>query len=71
MDCCSVDRGLNRLFGGRLARRWASGFRKRAEPDKRYRALLERLEGEGIDGASVLDIGFGIGELRAAAARRG
>jgi magnesium-protoporphyrin O-methyltransferase len=71
MDCCSVDRGLNRAFGRRLASRWASGFRKRDAPDRRHRAILDRLAAEGIEGASVLDVGFGVGDLHFELLRRG
>ena len=71
MDCCNVQRGLNRMFGGRMARRWASGFRKRGSLPRRQRAIVERLEAEGIAGASVLDIGFGVGDLHFELLRRG
>ena len=66
-----MQRGLNRMFGGRMARRWASGFRKRHAVAGRQRAIVERLEAEGIEGASVLDIGFGVGDLHFELLRRG
>jgi magnesium-protoporphyrin O-methyltransferase len=59
------------MFGGRMARHWARGFRKRRGVPKRQRALIERLEAEGIAGASVLDIGFGVGDLHLELLRRG
>ena len=71
MDCCSVQRGLSRMFDGRMARHWARGFHKRRALPRRQRALIERLAAEGIAGATVLDIGFGVGDLHFELLRRG
>ena len=54
-----------------MARRWARGFRKRRAVTGRQRAIVEPLEAEGIEGASVLDIGFGVGDLHFELLRRG
>ena len=54
-----------------MARRWARGFRKRRAVTRRQRAIVEPLEAEGIEGASVLDIGFGVGDLHFELLRRG
>ena len=49
-------------FGSWSARREASEYREKGLPN-RLRPLLDFLTGRGIEGASVLDIGFGVGAL--------
>ncbi len=59
MDCCSVN-GLPRMFGGSTPRNEADSYRKKGLP-KRSRSILEYLKSRGVEGAAVLDIGFGVG----------
>jgi hypothetical protein len=69
-SCCQ---GIEEVFGERSARHDLRRYRRRG-PSKPTRMLLEALEREGIAGATVLDIGGGVGsiqlELLAAGAER-
>ena len=58
--CCSRD--YNRFFGKRFARSVAKKYRKRGL-DKTSRMMLEFLRERGIEGATVLEIGGGVGEI--------
>lgn len=70
MDCCSAHtRGINRLFGPGLARKEARQYRQKGLP-KRLRPVVAFLERQGIEGASILDIGFGVGALHLELLRR-
>jgi magnesium-protoporphyrin O-methyltransferase len=69
--CCRQD--YDRFFGRRFARSVARKYRKRGL-DKTSRRMVEFLRQRGIEGATVLEIGGGIGEielelLKAGAAR--
>jgi Methyltransferase domain len=68
-SCC---KGVDELFGERTARHDLSRYRRRG-PSKPTRMLLDAIEREGIEGATVLDVGGGVGtiqqELLAAGAR--
>lgn len=73
MNCCSYQRGLNEIFNPRLARMEMKRFRKKGL-DKRDRQFAQAIIQRGVQGASVLEIGGGIGGieielLRAGAAR--
>ena len=69
--CCQAQ---DEVFGERTARHDLRRYRRRG-PSKPTRMLLEALEREGIEGATVLDIGGGVGaiqqELLAAGAAQG
>jgi 2-polyprenyl-3-methyl-5-hydroxy-6-metoxy-1,4-benzoquinol methylase len=70
-SCCSGD--YQRFFGGRFARSSANRYRKRGL-DKTARRMAAFLRDRGVDGASVLEIGGGVGQieielLKAGAAR--
>ena len=69
MDCCSVN-GLPQEFH----RRWALGdlrsYRKRGLP-RRAAKVVGLLTGEGVSGATVLEIGCGIGGLHQALIKAG
>ena len=69
MSCCD-PRGCDRFFGGRFARRMAGRYRKRGL-DPTARQMVEFLEQQGIDGATVLEIGGGVGEIGLELLRRG
>ena len=70
MPSCCDPRGCDRFFGRRFARHVARRYRKRGlnRTSQRIVAFLER---EGIEGASVLEIGGGIGEIHIELLRRG
>ena len=73
MAGCCPSRDYHRLFNRRFARRVANRYRKRGL-DRTARQMVEFLERLGVEGASVLEIGGGVGEvevelLKAGAAR--
>jgi protein-L-isoaspartate O-methyltransferase len=62
MNCCN-PRGCDQFFGRRFARRMARRYRKRGL-DKTARGIVDFLQQRGIEGATVLEIGGGIGEIQ-------
>jgi 2-polyprenyl-3-methyl-5-hydroxy-6-metoxy-1,4-benzoquinol methylase len=69
VSCCD-PRGCDRFFGGRFARRMAGRYRRRGL-DATARKLVAFLERHGIEGATVLEIGGGVGEIHLELLRRG
>jgi 2-polyprenyl-3-methyl-5-hydroxy-6-metoxy-1,4-benzoquinol methylase len=69
MSCCD-PRGCDHFFGARFARRVAGRYRKRGL-DKTARRMVGFLERHGIDGATVLEIGGGVGEIHLELLQRG
>src|SRR3954452_17291103 len=70
MSGCCDPRGCDRMFDGRFARRVARGYRRRGL-DRTARRMVDLLEESGIDGATVLEIGGGVGEIHLELLRRG
>jgi 2-polyprenyl-3-methyl-5-hydroxy-6-metoxy-1,4-benzoquinol methylase len=70
MASCCDPRGCDRLFGRRFARRMARAYRKRGL-DSTAQRMVGFLEREGIAGATVLEIGGGVGEIGLELLRRG
>jgi hypothetical protein len=68
-SCCD-PRGCDGLFGPRFARRAARRYRKRGL-DKTARRMVGFLEQRGVRGASVLEIGGGLGEIQLELLRHG
>jgi len=62
MAGCCPSRDYRRLFNQRFAGRLANRYRKRGL-DRTARKMVEFLHGLGLDEASVLEIGGGVGEL--------
>jgi hypothetical protein len=60
-SCCC--QGVNQMFGERTARHDLRRYRRRG-PSKPTRILLEAIRREGIEDATVLDIGGGIGAVQ-------
>jgi hypothetical protein len=60
-SCCC--QGVDEIFGEKTARHDLRRYRKRG-PSKATRVLLEALAREGLAGATVLDIGGGIGAIQ-------
>jgi len=69
MNCCNA-RGCDQFFSPRFARRMARRYRKRGL-DKTARRMVEFLEQRGIEGATVLEIGGGIGAIQIELLKRG
>jgi SAM-dependent methyltransferase len=73
MPGCCPSRDYHRIFNRRFARRVANRYRRRGL-DRTARRMVEFLGRLGVEGASVLEIGGGVGEvevelLKAGAAR--
>jgi 2-polyprenyl-3-methyl-5-hydroxy-6-metoxy-1,4-benzoquinol methylase len=62
MAGCCPSRDYRRLFNRRFARRLANRYRERGL-DKTARTMVEFLQEVGIEGATVLEVGGGVGEL--------
>ena len=58
--CCQ---GFESMFGDKTARRDLKRYRKKG-PSKPTRRLLDALRREGVEDASVLDIGGGVGAIQ-------
>jgi 2-polyprenyl-3-methyl-5-hydroxy-6-metoxy-1,4-benzoquinol methylase len=67
--CCNA-RGCDEFFSARMATRAAERYRKNGI-DKTAKRMLGFLEERGIEGASVLEIGGGVGELQIELLKRG
>jgi magnesium-protoporphyrin O-methyltransferase len=68
-DCCDRD-AYDDVFGDRFARRVARRYRKRGL-DRTRRRVVDFLSVHGIEEATVLEIGGGIGEVHLELLRRG
>jgi 2-polyprenyl-3-methyl-5-hydroxy-6-metoxy-1,4-benzoquinol methylase len=68
-DCCG-DGGYGETFGSSFSRRLARRYRKRGLTRTAAR-IVEVLESRGIEGASVLEIGGGVGDIQVELLRRG
>lgn len=60
--CCRAPRGYEKLFGERSARRDAKRYRRKGLDDTGER-MVEFLRSRGIAGASVLEVGGGVGAV--------
>jgi hypothetical protein len=67
--CCDA-RGCDRLFSDRVARRAAAKYRKKGL-DGTAQRMVDYLASQGIEGASVLEIGGGVGEIEIELLERG
>lgn len=73
MSCCRPPRGYTRLFSKRTARRDAKRYRRNGL-DETGEEMVDFLRERGVEGATVLEIGGGVGAvqlelLKAGAAR--
>jgi 16S rRNA G966 N2-methylase RsmD len=68
-ECCAPDAYEN-TFGTRFARRTARRYRRRGL-NRTQRSIVEFLARHGLDGASILEIGGGVGDLHVELLRRG
>jgi 2-polyprenyl-3-methyl-5-hydroxy-6-metoxy-1,4-benzoquinol methylase len=67
--CCDPG-GYDATFDSRFARRRAERYRRRGL-DRTGRRIVDLVTGSGIDGASLLEVGGGVGELQIELLRRG
>ena len=70
MGGCCEPRGYDELFGARFSRHLARRYRKRGL-DRTASRMVEFLTEQGVEGASVLEIGGGVGDLQLELLRRG
>lgn len=70
MDCCAVERGLNGVFDSPTARADAEEFQRKGLTGA-ARKLAEAVIARGISGASVLEVGGGVGGLHLTLLQRG
>lgn len=68
-ECCNLD-AYSETFGDRFARRMARRCRRRGL-DRPRRRVVDFLSDQGLEGATVLEIGGGIGEVHLELLRRG
>ena len=68
-DCCDPE-SYGSVFGDRFADRMARRYRRRGL-DPTASAMVQYLTDRGIDGATVLEIGGGVGEIQVELLRRG
>ena len=69
MTCCD-PRGCDQFFNPGFARRVAARYRKRGL-DRTARRMVSFLERCGVRGASVLEVGGGVGEIQIELLKRG
>ena len=62
MASCCPSRDYRRLFNQRFAHRLANRYQKRGL-DTTARKMVEFLQALGLEGASILEVGGGVGEL--------
>jgi magnesium-protoporphyrin O-methyltransferase len=70
MPGCCDPQGYDEIFGPRFARRMARRYRKRGLGSTE-RDMVAFLTDRGVKGASVLEIGGGVGELQLELLKRG
>lgn len=70
MDCCAHNQGLNTLFNDQNARREVKDYWKKGI-DKRARAVVDAVSARGVEGATLLEVGGGIGGLHVELLKRG
>src|SRR5215510_11845768 len=70
MDCCSIIGGLNRIFDERTARAEVKRYWKKGL-DRHARRIVTALLARGVAGASLLEVGAGIGGLHAELLKQG
>ena len=68
-SCCNA-RGCDRMFNDRFARRMATRYRKKGL-DKTAQRMVDLIAANGLDGATVLEVGGGIGEIQLELLKRG
>ena len=70
MAGCCDPRGCDEFFNPRFARRVARRYRRKGL-DRAARRMVAFLESRGVDGATVLEIGGGVGHVQVELLRRG
>jgi 2-polyprenyl-3-methyl-5-hydroxy-6-metoxy-1,4-benzoquinol methylase len=63
MSGCCDPRGCDRMFDDRFAKHQATRYRKKGL-DRTARRMVDLLAERGVDGATVLEIGGGVGDIQ-------
>ena len=70
MASCCEPPGYSDLFGARFSRHLARRYRRKGL-DRTAARMVAFLEGQGVEGASVLEVGGGVGDIQLELLRRG
>lgn len=70
MSGCCDPSGYSAVFGGRFPRAQQRRYRRRGI-DRTARRMVDFLDAHGLDGANVLEIGGGVGDVQLELLRRG
>ena len=70
MDCCAHNQSLNKIFSDDTARSELKQYWKKGI-DKHARVIVEAVSAHGVGGASVLEVGAGLGGLHIELLKRG
>ena len=63
MSCCAQCRGIEDMFGHRMAQRQLRQYRRKG-PGKVTRWLIDAVAVDGVEGRTFLDIGGGVGAIQ-------
>jgi hypothetical protein len=70
MGGCCNPRGCDRMFTNRFAR-WSAGRYRKRGLGKTARRIVELVTARGVAGATLLEVGGGVGEIQVELLRRG
>jgi len=63
MSCCAQCRGIEDMFGHRMAQRQLKQYRRKG-PGKVTRQLIDAVARDGVQGRTFLDVGGGVGAIQ-------
>lgn len=63
MSCCAQCRGIEDMFGHRMAQRQLRQYRRKG-PGKVTRRLIDAVAADGVEGRTFLDVGGGVGAIQ-------
>ena len=63
MTCCAHCRGVEDMFGDRMARRQLRQYRRKGPP-KATRRLIDAIAADGLEGRTFIDVGGGVGAVQ-------
>ncbi len=63
MTCCAHCRGVEDMFGDRMAGRQLRQYRRKGPP-KATRRLIDGIAADGLEGRTFIDVGGGVGAIQ-------
>ncbi|MDE2982691.1 MAG: methyltransferase domain-containing protein [Gemmatimonadota bacterium] len=63
MSCCAQCRGIEDMFGQRMAQRQLRQYRRKG-PGAVTRRLIDAVAADGVEGRTFLDVGGGVGAIQ-------